>query len=185
MAKVNWNLDYDEMEAVCVGDATFNVRKRIPYEEKVDMIGEYVNVAMITEDDGYAGENPYGFMFWFYLTLKYYTDVELSKADNIGWIYDWAIDTGAYEIIRSVCGKDLDETGTFSDNMMSALKKQWKQSHSLTASLAQMNGEKALEAIAEMRPMNEELIDLLHMREQAQESQNMVVLSEFAKKDKK
>lgn len=60
--------------------------------------------------------------------------------------------------------------------------KAWRYQHSLATSLANMTGDKALEALARMKPMNDELMDLFHMREDAQD-QNVVRLEGFAKKE--
>lgn len=184
MAKVDWNLDYNEQETVHVNDVEFHVKKRIPHEKKMEMVEEYASVVALIEEDGSANWNPYHSMYWTYLLVKYYTDIELHEDDNVGWINDFSIEYGLEDTIRSVAKKDIEATYNFAYGMVDMILTGWKQSHSLQGTLARMTSDDEMKKLSEAAPLNEELIDLLKMKQDMDTGAKITPLLEFAKKDK-
>ena len=184
MAKMDWNLDYNEQETVHMHDVEFHVKKRIPHEKKMEMIEEYTSVVAMIEDDGSANWNPYSEMYWLYLILKYYTDIELYDDDNIGWIHDFDVEYGLEDAIREVAKKDINATYRMANAMVDMVLMAWEQSHSLQGTLSRLTSDKELEKLAHAAPLNEELIDLLKNKQEIEAGTKVVPLMEFAKKDK-
>lgn len=186
MVKVNWNLNYDEMETAHVLDVEFNVRKRIPYEKKLEFAQEYTERVAMLGEDGSAILNPYADVTYVYLAIKYYTDIELNEGDNLGWIYDFVIAHDMMDTIADIAGEDLRNCRMFADRMADCVLLEWEQTHSLAGTLARLTSDEELKKLAHAAPLNEELIDLLHMRNDMQ-SGNVVAMQplvEFAKKNK-
>lgn len=184
MAKVDWNLDYNEQETAHVNDVEFHVKKRIPHEKKMELAEEYAGAVAIIDEDGTANRNPYADMYWVYLLIKYYTDIELHEDDNIGWINDYATEHGLLNIIKAVCEKDYWQTYGFAEGMADMVIEAWTQSHSLAGILSKLTSDEEMKKLSEAAPLNEELIDLLHTKQEIDQGTKIVPLAEFAKKDK-
>lgn len=182
MAKINWNLDYNETSTIEIDGVTVQVKKRIPFEEKLKFCSNYADVSAIMKDGGVAFMNPYKDLPLFQLTLKYYTDIELFEDDNVGWIYDYNIKNNLFSKVHEVAGDDLDVTLEMAEKTAEAVIDEWKQSHNIQSALSDMFSDNRLEEMAHSPELNDELIDFLHSRKQEPE-EKVVQLSEFAKKN--
>ena len=184
MAKVNWNLDYNEKIGCMVNGVDVNVFQHIPYEKKVEFAEEYSSLVCVLDEDGTAGINPYSEMYWAYCVLKYYTDIEINEDDNAGWIYDFVVEYDLLEKIRDIAKRDYFATYEFATNLVDFIVESWKQSHSLAGTMARLTSDEEMKKLSEAAPLNNELIDLLHMKQDMESGNKVVPLAEFAKKDK-
>ena len=184
MVKVNWNLDYDETETAHVNDVEFHVKKRIPYEKKMELAELYAEAVAMIEDDGSANWNPYHEIYWVYLLIRYYTDIELTEGDNIGWIYDYAVEYDLEHAIDEVAEKDIRASRMFAHEMVEMVLTGWEQSHSLQGTLNRLTSDEEMQKLAHAAPMNQELVGLLQEKQDIQSGVKVVPLMEFAKREK-
>lgn len=182
MANINWNLDYNETASMEIDGVTVQVKKRIPFEEKLEFCSQYADVSTILKDGGVAFMNPYKDLIFLQLVLKYYTDIELHEDDNVGWIYDYNIKNGLLSKVHEVARDDLDATWEMAEQTAEVIIDEWKQSHNIQSALSDMLSDNRLEEMAHSPELNDELIDFLHSRKQEPE-EKVVQLSEFAKKN--
>ena len=183
MAKINWNLDYNETAPIEIEGVTIQVKKRIPYEKKVEFASAYADACTIIKDNGVAFLNPFDELTLIQLTLDYYTDVELDEGDNLGSIYDFDIKTGMFDKIKDAVGEDLDRTIGMAECVSWRIIDDWKQQHSIQAAISDFLNDDKLEQIAQSPELNEEMIDFLHAQK-AKEEGKIVPMLEFAKKKK-
>lgn len=183
MAKIDWNVDYNETEAVDINGVTVQVKKQIPYEKKLELIKEYAEAAVILNDDGVGLMNPYRAASMVYLILKYYTDIEFSDGDNLGWIYDYNIKYNILDKIGKVCKDDMNVSFETAEDTAKSIAKEWRMSHSIQSILAKLSSDSEIEKLAHAAPLNEELIALMQERNEAPQNENVMSLAEFAKKD--
>ena len=184
MAKIDWNLNYEEQETAHAGDVEFQVKKRIPHEKKMEFAERFASAVAFIDEDGSANWNPYERIYWIYLLIQYYTDIELHEDDNLGWIHDYAVEHDLEEAIDAVAGKDIQVTREFATRTADMIIMDWEHTHSLQGTLNRLTSDEEMEKLAHAAPLNEELINLLKMKEEMESGERVVPLAGFAKKRK-
>ena len=184
MVKVDWNVDYNEKVGCMVNGVDISVFRRIPYEKKVELAEEYSTLVCVLDEDGTAEINPYSEMYWAYCVLKYYTDIEFHEDDNVGWIFDFVAEHDLLDKIRDIAKRDYWVSQEYATNLAEFIVSTWKQSHSLAGTLSRLTSDEEMERLSQAAPLNNELIDLIHMKQDMESGNKIVPLAEFAKKDK-
>ena len=161
MAKLNWNTGYGEVHEITVGGQTLHVKERIPFAERSGLAGEYVNRVVRLENNGFASASPWRDTIWDILVLKYYTDAEIGDGDDWGTMGDWMEATGCIEAVSDICGKQMANIRFAAERLLETTMDSWRHDHSFEAALANATSDETLQMIAQMQPVQDEILRAL------------------------
>lgn len=183
--KITFDKEYfNEKETIMINGVSIEVKKRIPYGEKLKMAAEYASLTVVIDEAQEIAYEVYETdAVKSYLYLKYYTNIDLESFDvGYGEAHDFFMQN-----LSTFCGiseNDFNEAVCFSKIYLERTIEIYRMSHSLEAkaksSLAGLLNEDILKVVSESKMLNDELIDLLHRPKQ---TDNVTPIFEaFAKK---
>ena len=170
----------------------FTVQSHIPISEKIAMANEIVNACTMIDDDVYyIGKNHLWNIVIVYLAVKYYTDID-TEGEEPTAIYDWAINTGAYNQIWDVIYDDIYRVDEIADDIFTYVESKYKKEHGLDTAVMKtfgsiLSGEDIMETIDKSREVSEEMLDVVEKLGQTSQNGTVKVggnVIQIAKKNK-
>jgi len=170
--------DVYEIMELNAGDEVITVRTHIPYEQKVSMANELVELTVVPNDKlGICYTVGSGLVRRF-LTAKYYTNIDTEDV-SMEDIYDYLVNMDIVDHLDQIIYNDYVHVACMYEEMRGAVIKAYEAEHSL-AQLAKsiLDGKLDLQN-EETRELIEKMIDMQAAYNKEQNKNNVL---QFAKK---
>ena len=170
--------DIYESKELKVGDEVFTVRTHIPYEQKMALANEWVELTVVSNEDlGICYDVGNAFVRLF-LIVKYYTDIDVTDVPMED-VYDYLVNMNAAVELERIVADDFAYTYDIYAELSGAVRALFEAEHSLSQLAKNILGGKLDLQNEETRELIEKLIDMQAAYNKEQDKNNVL---QFAKK---